>query len=140
MHILKWPSRTWISGRDSGVLAKNLVILPKRITRRDAPVVKDFRFTGNFCFDETKVPVSEIFADFHETLDNFLVSVVTFYCRSEVIFSHDFTEFSWYKNSEFSRGILRILPVFGKIFVYLRKVIVDFFKKEINCGKMLIFR
>ena len=56
-----------------------IIYLPKRITRAGDSCPR------NFCFYETKDTLSEIFADFHAIVDNFLLSVVIFYYRLKVI-------------------------------------------------------
>ena len=89
-------------------------------------------FFRNFCFYETKLPISEKIADFRVTMDCFLLSVVISYCRSEVIVFRFLTGIDEVRseNSELSSGISRILPVFGEIIVYLCKMTVDL--KNIN--------
>ena len=96
-------------------------------------------FSGNYCFYETKLPTSEKAADFSVTLYNFLVSAVISYCGSEVIVFRFYQKLNVVRseNSELSRGISWILPVFGKIIVYLLKMIKNL--KNINCRKNSYF-
>ena len=48
----------------------------KDLQGRETPTLKNSRFSGNFCFYEMELNVSEKFANFHAMLDNFLLSIV----------------------------------------------------------------
>ena len=102
---------------------------------RESPALKNSQFPENFYFYETELPVFEKSANFRITLDNFLVSKLIFYCRSEVTVFRFYQELNAvrYENSELSRRTLRTLPVFGETTEYLHKKIVDLI--NINCGK-----
>ena len=110
----------------------------KESRRRESPGQKISWFLGNFCFYETKLPFSEKLADFRVTLNNFFVSMLISWYWSEVIVFRFYQEMNAvrFENSEVSQGISRILKVFGKIIVYLRKMIVGL--KNVNCKKVHI--
>ena len=89
----------------------------KRITRTG-----DFRHEKLSVFRKilllwNKIPVSEKITDFRVQLDNFLVSVVMSYCRSEVIIFWFYQEWNAIQceNLEFNLRILHILMGFNKI-------------------------
>ena len=65
--------------------APNLEIQSKKSQGQETLTLRNFRFSGNFCFYKAKFPASKKFADFWVMLDNFLVLVVIFYCQSGVI-------------------------------------------------------
>ena len=99
----------WISGRDGGIRALNLAIPSKRIVRAKNSRPEKFSVIRFFFFFFLR---NETFRfrkirRFFLTLDNFLVSIVISYCRSEVIFSWFYQELNAVRseNSELSCGI-----------------------------------
>ena len=107
----------------------------KDLQGRETPTLKNSRFSGNFCFYEMELNVSEKFANFHAMLDNFLVTVIIFYCWFWAIVFQFCQKLNAVrsKNSEFSQRILCILLVFGEIIAYACKMIMDL--KNINWRK-----
>ena len=117
--------RAWISGRDGGIRTQNFEIPPKRISRAGHSRSVKFSVFRKFLLLWIKTPrFRKKFADLRTTLDNFLLPI-----RSDC-----FPNAVQSENSKLSRGISRILPVFGEIIECLCKMFVDL--KYINCGKI----
>ena len=67
--------------------------IKKESQGQENSALKNSWFSGNFCFYETKLPISKKFADFHVMLNNFLVSmaiiVFQFYQELNAVQSED---------------------------------------------------
>ena len=90
------------------------------------PPVKNSQFSRKFCFYGAKLAVSKKFAAFRVKLDNFLVSVgnILLPMGGDIFPMYQELDAIRSENSKLSRGISRILPVFGEITAYLRKRIM----------------
>ena len=130
--------RVWISGRDGGIRALNLEIPSKWIVWAGDSRPKKFSAFWKFLLLWNETPrfrkirqFSCNAGQFFSLCDNFLLQN----CRLEVYVFQFYQELNAVRSkiSELSRRISHILPVFGEIIVYIRKMIVDF--KNINCGK-----
>ena len=80
MVPIEWVKEAIFFSRQNGkIKGQNLEIPPKRISEGKRVSLDNSQFSGNFCFYETKLLISEKLVDFCLTL-----SVVISYCQSEV--------------------------------------------------------
>ena len=128
-----------IGWQDDWIRTQNLEIPSKRITRLGESHLEKLTVFRTFLLFWNATPLSKKFSNFQVTLDNFLMSVIIFYCRSKMIIFLLYHELNAIQseNLEFSHEISCILPVHEEIKVYLLKMIVDL---KISIAEKFMFR